>query len=357
MLKKKNKSANQLLIKKDRTLEDYLNLFNNRNFFEKNDISTSGLERYDLLYNLNKLNKEKEEDYRQKIIKQRELSELSECSFIPKINKDFNYKKNIIFNNNSNIFSNNNNKMIYSDKSSKEKIKSDEMTDHIISDLLKRQEMWVTNKNKKIEISKQLEKNKLKEKFIFVPEINKNNSKIFNDMKIDTQDIVADPESYKEYIDRNKKIQKNNERIKEVNYSRNSGNKNNYDYTEHKLINRNIIRNNNIFNKKNKRECKSLDMKKIQKGNKNILYTKCKITDIKNEDIYSLIYKENKEKLEQRINEGFSEYENKNIFDGKIQIEFKEALDTIHQKLINLDIIDDSDEEQIEENNFINDKK
>ena len=30
---------------------------------------------------------------------------------------------------------------------------------------------------------------------------------------------------------------------------------------------------------------------KIQKGNKNILYTKCKITDIKNEDIYSLIYK------------------------------------------------------------------
>ena len=90
-------------------------------------------------------------------------------------------------------------------------------------------------------------------------------------MKIDTQDIVADPESYKEYIDRNKKIQKNNERIKEVNYSRNSGNKNNYDYTEHKLINRNIIRNNNIFNKKNKRECKSLDMKKIQKG-KNLHY-------------------------------------------------------------------------------------
>ena len=153
-------------------------------------------------------------------------------------------------------------------------------------------------------------------------------------MKIDTQDIVADPESYKEYIDRNKKIQKNNERIKEVNYSRNSGNKNNYDYTEHKLINRNIIRNNNIFNQKKKRECKSLDMKKIQKGNKNMLYTKCKITDIKNEDIYSLIYKENKEKLEHRINEGFSEYENKNIFDGKIQIEFKEALDTIHQKLI-----------------------
>ena len=70
-----------------------------------------------------------------------------------------------------------------------------------------------------------------------------------------------------------------------------------------------------------------------------------------------MIYKENKEKLEQRINEGFSEYENKNIFDGKIQIEFKEALDTIHQKLINLDIIDDSDEEQIEENNFISDKK
>lgn len=364
MLKKKNKSANQLIIKKDRTLNDYLNLFNNRNFFEKNDASSNGLQRYNLLYNLNKIHKEKEEDYRQKMLKQRELSELSECSFIPKTNKDFQYKKALIFNNNNNntIFSSNN-KIISSDKSSKDKTKSEEMTDNTISDLLKRQEIWINKKNKKIEISKQLETNKLKEKFIFIPEINKNNKKIFNDMKIDTQEIVADPESYKEFIDRNKKNQKNLEmNNKEINLVRNSGNKSNksnksnYDYTEHKLISRNYIYyNNNTFNTKINKQCKSVDMKKFPASKtNNMLYTKCKISDIKNDDIYSMIYMENKEKLENRINDGFSEQDNKNMFNGKTQIEFKEALDIIHQKLINLDIFDESDDE---ENNYINGKK
>ena len=178
-------------------------------------------------------------------------------------------------------------------------------------------------------------------------------------MKIDTQEIVADPESYKEYIDRNKKNQKNleiNNKYKEINFVRNSGNKSNYDYTEHKLISRNYINyNNNTYSKKINKQYKSVDMKKLPVGKKNnMLYTKCKISDIKDEDIYTMIYMENKEKLENRVNEGFSEQDNKNIFNGKMQIEFKEALDIIHQKLINLDIIEDSDDD---ENNYINQKK
>ena len=36
----------------------------------------------------------------------------------------------------------------------------------------------------------------------------------------------------------------------------------------------------------------------------------------------------------------------KNIFNGKTQLEFREALDILHQKLINLDIYDDSDDEK-----------
>ena len=345
-----NKSANQLLTKKDRTLSDYLKLFNTRNFFkenneeEENDLYPVINEGYKRLYNLNKLNKEKEEDYRQKILKQRELNELSECSFFPKVNKDFEYKKENIFNNinNTNI---NNNQNLLTDKSSfssKFKNKSDEVTDFIISDLLKRQEEWIEKKNKKIELNKEIQKNRVNKKLIFSPEINKIN---LDFMKIDAQEVVEDPESYKEFIDRNKKTQKNMEinniNNNTTNKTRNTWNKKisnyNYDYTEHRLINKNVING-------NKKNCKSVDIKR-QKPKKNMIYTKTKINKINNDEIYALIYFENKEKYENRINEGFSEQEKKNIFNGKKQIEFKEALDILHDKLINLDILDDEDNE------------
>ena len=340
-----NKSANNLRNKKNRTLSDYLKLFNTRNFFEEsNDFYYNETnvpnEGYKRLYNLNKINKEKEEDYRQRMLKLREFNELSECSFAPKVNKDFEYKKENIFNN-ININSNNTNNNIFTDKSSSiNKDKNEESTDIIISDLLKRQEEWIKKKNKKMEMNKQLEIDKVKEKLIFYPEINKNNQKIFDSMKINAQEIVEDPESYKEYIERNKKNQKNNEtnnyNLKEINKIRNTINKNDYDYTEHKLINKN-----NINTNYKSKESKSVDMKKI---NKNKIYTKAKMNNINNNDIYNMIYSENKEKYENRKNEGFSEKEKKNIFNGKTQIEFKEALDIIHQKLINLDFFEESDD-------------
>ena len=243
-----NKSAHNLRNKKNRTLSDYLKLFNTRNFFEEsNDFYYNETnvpnEGYKRLYNLNKINKEKEEDYRQRMLKLREFNELSECSFAPKVNKDFEYKKENIFNN-ININPNNTNNNIFTDKSSSiNKDKNEESTDIIISDLLKRQEEWIKKKNKKMEMNKQLEIDKVKEKLIFYPEINKNNQKIFDSMKINAQEIVEDPESYKEYIERNKKNQKNNEtnnyNLKEINKIRNTINKNDYDYTEHKLINKN----------------------------------------------------------------------------------------------------------------------
>ena len=347
----KNKSAHNLYNKKNRTLTDYLQLFNTRNFFEEdNDIYYNAPNKgYKRLYNLNKIKKEKEEDYRQKMLKIREFNELSECSFAPKVNKDFESKKENIFNN-ININSNNtNNQNLFTDKSSSfgNKDKNEDMTDLLISDLLKRQDEWIKKKNKKMEINKQLEKERTKEKLIFYPEINKNNQKIFDSMKINAQEIVEDPESYKEFIDRNKKYQKNletNNNLKEINKIRNSINKNNYDYTEHKLLNKNNL----IINSNKSKESKSIDMKK-QIRNKNMIYTKTKINNINNNDIYNMIYLENKEKYENRKNEGFSEKEKKYIFNGKTQLEFKEALDVIHQKLINLDFYDESDDDKSEE--------
>ena len=349
-----NKSANNLLNKKDRTLSDYLKLFNTRNFnfFEETPTQIYQIpnEGYKRLYNLNKLNKEKEEDYRNKILKQRELNELSECSFFPKTNKDFENKKENIFNNINFNNNNTNNQNLFTDKSSfdsKNKNKSEVMNDSIISDLLKRQEEWLKKKNKKMEINKQLEKNRVNQKLIFSPEINKIN---LDFMKINTQEIVEDPESYKEFIDRNKKnnklleINTNNKIRYSWNEKINNSNNSNYDYTEHRLINKSLLSN------KNYRNSKSTDIKKI-KEKKNFVYNKSKIDDLKNnDDIYSLLYMENKEKYENRINDGFNEQDKKNIFNGKTQIEFKEALDILHDKLINLNIFDDSDDDNLETN-------
>ena len=47
----------------------------------------------------------------------------------------------------------------------------------------------------------------------------------------------------------------------------------------------------------------------------------------------------------------FLKKKKKNIFNGKTQVEFKEALDTLHNCLINLDIFDDNDD-NLDENNL-----
>ena len=75
-------------------------------------------------------------------LKVNKTSLVTECSFAPKINKDFESKKENIFNN-ININSNNtNNQNLFTDKSSSlgNKDKNEDMTDLLISDLLKRQD-------------------------------------------------------------------------------------------------------------------------------------------------------------------------------------------------------------------------
>ena len=343
MSKSKNKSAHQLISKKDRTIEEYLELFSGRNTDEE-EITTATNSRYKRLYNLSKINQAKAEIYRQKMKEKREMEELAECSFIPKINKEYKYREVKLLNN----------KNSFTDKT-KRREKGEEMTDQILQDLLRRQEEWVKKKNKKMEKNILIEKSKVKNELIFVPEINRNNEKVINDMKIETQEIVADPESYKEFIDRSKKVLQNtskniiniNSNIKDFSKKKNSYNKNKYDYTEHKLLNRNIIHHQS-YSKNKYKESKSADSKRsIIK--KSIPISKAKINKIKNEDIYSIIYLNSKEKYENRINEGFSELEKKNLFSGKNQVEFKDALDTLHKCLINLDVFDEN-EDSFEEN-------
>ena len=77
MSKTKNKSAHQLIRKKDRTIEEYLELFSGRNTDEE-EITTATNDRYKRLYNLSKINQAKAEIYRQKMKEQREIEELAE---------------------------------------------------------------------------------------------------------------------------------------------------------------------------------------------------------------------------------------------------------------------------------------
>ena len=240
MSKENNKSAHQLIRKKDRTIEDYIDLFSGRNADDEEEVTTATNDRYKRLYNLSKINQAKAELYRQKMKEQRDMEELAECSFAPKINKDYKYRE-VKFISNKNLLTNN----------SKRRQKGEDITDQIVQDLLKRQEEWVNKKNKKIEKNKLIEKNRVNDELIFAPEINRNHQKVINDMKIETQEIVVDPESYKEYIDRNKKNVQNLVKItinnninnKDFNKNKNSLNNNKYDYTEHKLLNKNIIKN------------------------------------------------------------------------------------------------------------------
>jgi hypothetical protein len=335
----KNKSAHQLIRKNDRTIGDYLDLFSGRNTEE--EITTVTNDRYEKLYNLSKIKQAKEENLRQKIKEQRDIEELAECSFVPKINKEYKHKRVDLI------------KKKNSFNKSRLRDKSEDITDQIIQDLLKRQDEWVKKKNKKIEINKLRENNKINENLLFAPEINRNKQKFFNDMKLRTQEIVADPESYKEYIDRNKKNMQNYVNINSNKYFRknkNYLNNNKYDYTQHKLLNKNIIKNTSFSKNKihnNNKQSKSVDLKK------NIINkSKYKISNIKNEDIYSMIYFDSKEKYENKINKGFSEKEKKNIFNGKTQLDFKEALDSLHHLLINLNIIEDNDDDINDDNNI-----
>jgi len=328
--------------KKERTIEDYLDLFSGRN--NEEEFTSGHNDRCNKLYNLSIIKRAKEEHYRQKVIEQRDRDELAECSFVPKINKNYKYKE-LKYNINNN------------EPLDKQKIfeKQDEPIDQNIQNLLKRQDEWIQKKKLKMEKTKENEKKR--QNFMFSPEINKNNKKILDFMKLETQQIVADPESYKEFIDRNKKPQKtnlyknnnieyNNKQNNVYSKNKNGMYNNKYDYTEHKLLNNNLVKSTSYNQGYKVRAYKSVDFKK-QLAKKNIPLSKTQINNINDEDIYTLIYLDSKDKYENRINDGFNEQEIKNIFNGKSQLEFKEALDILHEKLLDLDILGENDDNDI----------
>lgn len=89
---------------------------------------------------------------------------------------------------------------------------------------------------------------------------------------------------------------------------------------------------------------RSDNRKNIIKTKKSIPISKLKITNISNEELYSLIYNNEKEKIEKNLND-YTEENVEKLFGDKKQINFRQAMDGLHNALINLDLSDESDDE------------
>lgn len=330
---------------KERSLAEYTSLFDNRfiynnpqynqNISNNNPKPHQNNYRFQKLYDFSKIQKAKEEEVRKKVYEEREIAEVASCTFHPKINKNYNPEKVFLSPNNTNV------------KTQKQNINYDSK----ISDLLQRQSEWQDNIRKKQEIRKLNEKNKSLDKLVFNPEINKISKKFLENLRTDAKDLLKDPESYSDFVARNK-----NKKIIENN-SNNSNNKRNkskpldkvnYDYTKHILArtqtpNRDV----EIYNEKteniNKDNKNNNDNEQVKKS---IPYNKKKVLNMNDDEIYSVVYRNNKIKMEDKIREGFKYKDKENIFNGKKIIEFDEALNTLHKVLIDIDVSDDDKEEE-----------
>ena len=311
--------------------------------------SNKNNKKFQQLYESYKTQKTKEDHYRQKILSEREKKELAECSFSPKIRKS---KK---------IFDKKPFEAITQEERINNKLKLKELlnTEPNLIDLVNRQKIWLENRNNKLNHRIVEEAIKSVEGCIFKPQIKKINKKVISNLKIESKKIVEKPESYINYIKRNQKFRENknnNERTyRAKNWKSPHRNgilkNNNYDYTKHELTeNSYLLKNrsstNYNMNISNIISNRSFKEKEITKKTKSIPISKLKITNISIDELYSLIYHSEKEKIEKNLAD-FSEENLEKLFQEKKQIYFKQAMDGLHTALINLNLNDDDSEDDI----------
>ena len=336
------------------------NPFNKKKYFKKENHSKEKpnssekihQKRFQQLYEAYKTQKTKEEEFRKKMISEREKNELAECSFNPKLTK------------NNSLFKKKPFEGISNEDRNKNKLRSRELlkSDSNIEDLIDRQNKWLENKNNKLNQRIVADAIKNIGGCVFEPEIKKINDKMISNFKKASYKIVEKPDSYLNYIKKNKKFKenKNNSNNKDYKKTKNgrSPNKNkllkdnDYDYTKHELTENSYLlknRSNSNFNISNNFSNKSFKIK--QKMKRSIPISKLKLTNISDDELYSMIYISEKEKIEKNIHDYTSENMEK-LFGDKKQILFKQALEDLHQALINLNISDgeDVDNEHVELN-------
>lgn len=303
--------------------------------------------KFEQLYNNYITIQTKKERLKQKIISEREKNEKLQCTFTPKLTK---MKKN--FNNSkANEESSKNN------KGTEKLIKSGSKIDNLIN----RQNIWLQRKNNKLKKRIVAETMKNMETYVFEPKLNQRNKKMISNLKTETHKIIERPVFYLNYIEKNKQYRNNKSNSKFYEYPITHGKKspnklkllkldksNDYDYTRHQLTERSYLlknkSNSNFNNISITINNKSLNKKIKEKIGKSFPKTKLKASTITVDELYKKIYLREKENLNKEI----KDYTNENIdilFGDKKQIHFKEAMERLHNSLINLNLNDEQEDE------------
>lgn len=314
--------------------------------------------KFQQLYDNYKYQKTKEERYRQKILSEREKNEMAECSFSPRLSKNNkNFKKKPF-------------EAITQEERDNNKIKTKELLKSDINflNLIERQNKWLEKKNNKLNYKIVEEAIKTIDGCVFKPEIKRINKKVITNLKQESNKIVENTDSYVNYIKRNKKCRENQKNKKNnmayeypITKHWKSPHKNrvikynNYDYTRHELTENSYLLKNksnsnyktNISTALSNKSFRNKETKTI----KSIPISKLKITNISNDELYSIIYLTEKEKIEKNLNDYTNENVEK-IFGEKKQINFRKAMEGLHNTLINMNLNDDSydDESYSQEN-------
>ena len=310
----------------------------------KRSLGKNSPNKFEQLYNNYKTIKAKKEILKQKIISEREKNEKIECTFTPKLTK---MKK---------IFNNKLNNSKVKEQSSKNKKRTENLlkSESKMDNLIKRQNIWLQNKNNKLKKRIVAETMKNMETYIFEPKLNKRNRKTISNLKTETHKIIERPDFYLNYIQKNHQYRKNksNSKVYEfpITHGEKSTNKlkllklnksNDYDYTRHQLTERSYIlknKSNSTFNNISiSTSNKSSNRKVKEKVRKDFPKTKLKASNITADDLYKMVYLREKENL----NKDLKDYTNENIdilFGEKEQIHFRQAMERLHNSLINLNL-------------------
>ena len=344
---------------RDEFIEEFLRKkgYKNDSFISSPKLIYPIRQRWNYLYNLNKLYKSKLQDKRAQQRLLTEEKEMKECTFIPHLNKNLSF---IIKTNNSkqNFNDNDNDKILNT--------KENENKSFLNLNLIERQNAWI--KKKKSDLKEKIKKQQ-KEQMVecfFTPEINNENAIDKAKMKIKTITLLEDPESYSMYIKRLQKKREQIEKDKKIEslrpgngniwkkkYSGNSKNKS-YDYMKNEYSgaltvsksNKDKINNkkyNNLFNNysyMNTEYSIGNFSKRVKNGefDKNKLY----------EDLYT--------KSINKLSDPYGRVENDNFKNNVIEyveqesiynqpIEYGKAIDILHNKLYSINLDNDQDEE------------
>lgn len=314
-------------------------------------------DKFEQLYENYKTIKAKNELLKQRILSEREKNEFSECTFTPKLTKMKNmFKKKPI---NLSLKA----EALKNKREQKNKLRPESN----FVNLVNRQNEWLENKNNKLNKRIVTETMKKMERCVFEPKLQKVKKKTFTNLKTEASKIIEKPDSYMNFINKNRQFRKNKSNSKLYEYPITKGLKsplkskskilkvnkiNDYDYTRHLLTERSyVLKNQSNSNLNNNVSItlsnKSFFSKKQEKRQKSIPLKRLKINNYYTVDeIYKMVYFKEREKMICEIEDYTDDYMEL-LFKGKEKIPFKKAMERLHYALINLDL-----NNEVEKNGF-----